>query len=146
MDVPKLEPAGWCAKAKPQHLPARGCGRMGCRDARSRKPACAGVCTRIGTHCPFGVGCGMAWTWQTAMDAKLSAFEGWHIRAHCAGCRLGVQLDVERLGARHPDMHVAQAVVRLRCSRCREFPAAVALADGHEGDGRAERQRIELLP
>jgi hypothetical protein len=34
----------------------------------------------------------MTWTWQTAMDAKLSAFTGWHFRVHCAACRLTVQV------------------------------------------------------
>ena len=43
-------------------------------------------------------------------------------------------------------LHVAQAVVRLKCGRCGEMPAAVTLADGHEGDGRDARQKIELLP
>lgn len=88
----------------------------------------------------------MAWDWQQTMDAKLSVFAGWHLSVHCAGCRLTVQLEVDRLRVRHPDLHVAQAVVRLRCSRCGELPAAVSLADGHEGDGRADRQVIELLP
>ena len=88
----------------------------------------------------------MTWTWQTAMDAKLSAFAGWHFRAHCAACRLTVQVEVDRLHARYPELHVAQAVVRLKCGRCGELPAAVTLADGHEGDGRADRQVIELLP
>lgn len=88
----------------------------------------------------------MPWTWQSALDARLDAFAGWHFRVHCAECRLTVLLEVDRLRARHPEIHVAQAVVRMKCSRCGELPAAVALADGHEGDGRADRQVIELLP
>lgn len=88
----------------------------------------------------------MTWTWQTAMDAKLSAFAGWHFRVHCAGCRLTVQIEADRLRARYPEIHVAHAVVRLKCGRCGELPAAVTLADGHEGDGRADRQTVELLP
>lgn len=88
----------------------------------------------------------MVWDWQSAMDAKLAAFPGWHFRIHCARCSLVVQLDLDRLRAARPDLHVAQAVIRLRCSRCGEFPDGVALADGHEGDGRAETQRIDLLP
>jgi hypothetical protein len=88
----------------------------------------------------------MAWDWQSAMDAKLAAFPGWHFRIHCAHCRLVMQLDLDRLRMARPEIHIAQAVVRLRCSRCGELPDAVALANGHEGDGRADRQRIELLP
>lgn len=88
----------------------------------------------------------MTWTWQTAMDAKLSAFAGWHFRVHCAACRVLVQIDVGRLRRSNPDLHVSQAVIRMKCSRCGDLPAAVTLADGHEGDGREERQKIELLP
>jgi len=79
------------------------------------------------------------------MDAPLSAFNGWHFAAFCAGCRVVVQLDVDKFSARHTDAYVAQVVVRLKCSRCGELPAAVTLANGHEGDGRAERQQVELL-
>lgn len=88
----------------------------------------------------------MAWDWQSAMDAKLTAFPGWHFHIHCARCRLVVQLDLDRLRNARPDLHVAQAVIRFRCSRCGELPGSVALSEGYEGDGRGERQRIDLLP
>ncbi len=43
----------------------------------------------------------MTSTWQTTMDAKLETFAGWHLSAFCAGCRVVVQLDVDRLRHAH---------------------------------------------
>jgi hypothetical protein len=64
----------------------------------------------------------------------------------CTPCRILVQREVATLCPTHAGQTVAEIVARLQCSRCGELPASVTLADGHEGDGRAERQRVDLLP
>jgi hypothetical protein len=57
-----------------------------------------------------------------------------------------VQREVAALCQAHAEQAVAEIVVRLRCSRCGEWPSSVTLSDGHEGDGGAKQQRIDLLP
>jgi hypothetical protein len=80
------------------------------------------------------------------MDAPLSVFAGWHFLVGCTPCRLLAQVDVDYLLRTHGDPRVVVVVAKLKCSRCREWPAAVTLAEGHAGDGRAERRRVELIP
>lgn len=88
----------------------------------------------------------MPTAWEATMNARVREFSGWHLAAFCAGCRVLVQLDVDRLSTAHAERAVCEVVSRLRCSRCGEWPASVTLASGHEGDGRAERQEVRLIP
>ena len=81
----------------------------------------------------------------TALSWPLRAFADWHFTAHCPACRFMARRDVDRLRTQRGDWClVGNLVARLRYGKCGDVPAAVDLADGAEGAGRAVT-RVQLL-
>jgi rubredoxin len=84
-------------------------------------------------------------------DSTLAQLSAWWIEVRCDGCRT-VYLPVKMLlrDGWHPSRRAAEIAVRLRCRRCQERPASVALVDSpqlgaagyvHNGPG---QQRVAL--
>jgi hypothetical protein len=84
-------------------------------------------------------------TRATALAMHLADLHGWHLAAHCARCRLLVRVEVARLAVAHGSAVLGAVVRRLRCSRCGASPESVTLANGAEGDGRADLRRVRLV-
>jgi hypothetical protein len=81
-----------------------------------------------------------------ALAAPLRQFQAWHLRVSCRHCRVLVRLEVDRLVVQQGGATVGDVARRLRCSRCGIPPASVSLADGAQGEGRADFHQIELIP
>lgn len=70
-------------------------------------------------------------TRATALASTLSAFRGWNLLIHCAGCRVMRRLSINELAKHVGDGAVLRNVLpRLRCTDCGELPRRVKLSDG----------------